>query len=621
MNFSYAVALILSAIISLVIAIYAGRHRSIKGAKGLALAMTGLMIWSFTYAIRWLSAEPAAQIFWLNATYLGVIIAPTAFFILSMEFTDHPQVLSPRNVLLLTIEPALTLLIILTDSYHGLFFASLQTTDTILNGGVWFWFNMVYSYVLILISAILLAINIVRGTRFYRSQSIIFLVGLLIPWLGNIVSFLNFSPFPGLDLTPLLFMGSGLLFFQALFRKRFLNITAIAREALVEGMTDGVVVLDSTGNIVDYNLAANAILGLHSEHIGQQISAIIPHWDDLFAPLVDSTEQSREVSLLWHPGKTFEIHLIPLIEDGDKVTGDLVLVRDISERKAAEIALVDSEKRYRLLFENSADLILVIQDSTIAFCNPQTMKSTGYTLKELKQVPFIEFIFPEDKELVMDQYSRRINELPVKKLYQFRIVTKQGDVRWVESRGMKIDWDGRSSTLNFLSDITERKTAEDVLKFQSTHDALTGLYNRSFYQDALENLKRNQTFPFSVIMIDMNGLKQVNDSLGHSAGDDILCLVAKVLQQTFHPQDVVARLGGDEFVIMLPEANRTAAQVAADRLRSNIERHNQDCLPYQRISLSIGVATSRNEELPESVVNRADHYMYEEKQQGGESDL
>ncbi len=621
MNFSYAVALILSAIISLVIAIYARRHHSIKGAKGLALAMTGLTIWSFTYAIRWLSAEPAAQIFWLNATYLGVIIAPTSFFILSMEFTDHPQVLSPRNIFLLTIEPVLTLLIIFTDSYHGLFFAGLQTTDTILDGGVWFWFNLVYSYTLILISAILLAINIVRGTRFYRSQSIIFLVGLLIPWLGNIVSFLNFSPFPGLDLTPLLFMGSGLLFFQALFRKRFLNITSIAREALVEGMTDGVFVLDSTGNIVDYNLAANAILGLHREHIGQQISACIPLWDDIFAPLVDSMEQSREVSLPGHPGKTFEIHLIPLVEDEHKVTGDLVLVRDISERKAAEIALVDSEKRYRLLFENSADLIIVIQDGKIAFCNPQTMKSTGYTLKELKQVPFIEFVFPEDKELVIDQYTRRINEMPNKKLYQFRFVTKQGDVRWAESRGMKIQWDGRSSTLNFLSDITERKTAEDVLKFQSTHDALTGLYNRSFYQDALENLKHNQTFPFSIIMIDMNGLKQVNDSLGHSAGDDILCLVAKVLQQTFHPEDVVARLGGDEFVIVLPEANRTAAQIATDRLRSNIALHNQGCLPYQRISLSIGVATSEDDESPESVVNRADHYMYEEKQQGGESML
>ncbi len=141
-NYSYAIALLLAAFISLSVAVFAWNRRTSRGATGLALAMLGTTIWSLTYAIRWLVINPQAQLIWLDATYLGVMIAPTAFFIFALQYSSQDHLLTRRNLLLLAIEPVLTLLFIWTDTYHNLFYAGLRTAGSILSGGFWFWVNI-----------------------------------------------------------------------------------------------------------------------------------------------------------------------------------------------------------------------------------------------------------------------------------------------------------------------------------------------------------------------------------------------------------------------------------------------------------------------------------------------
>ena len=148
------------------------------------------------------------------------------------------------------------------------------------------------------------------------------------------------------------------------------------------------------------------------------------------------------------------------------VPPDLVMVHleDITDRKQAEEALRESEENYRSLFENAYEAIFVAQEGKLVFLNPRTIMMIGYSAEEILSKPFIEFIHPEDRDMVVDRHVRRLKGEELSQIYDFRIIHKDGNVRWVELNVVAINWKGRTATLNFLSDITERKQTEEALR-------------------------------------------------------------------------------------------------------------------------------------------------------------
>ncbi|SHF50616.1 diguanylate cyclase (GGDEF) domain-containing protein [Kaistia soli DSM 19436] len=163
-----------------------------------------------------------------------------------------------------------------------------------------------------------------------------------------------------------------------------------------------------------------------------------------------------------------------------------------------------------------------------------------------------------------------------------------------------------------LTDITARKAAEAYLEFLGKHDALTKLYNRSFYIDELARLQRNAPFPVTIIMADLNGLKETNDRLGHAAGDELLRRAGEVLGKLIEKPGHAARIGGDEFAIILPGTDQAGAQAVIDNVHRFVDLNNQfySSLP---LSISMGAATGSKGERLEDVVKRADALMYEAK--------
>lgn len=161
-------------------------------------------------------------------------------------------------------------------------------------------------------------------------------------------------------------------------------------------------------------------------------------------------------------------------------------------------------------------------------------------------------------------------------------------------------------------DISERKRVEEALRFMSTHDALTGLYNRAFFDMELERLDRSRHFPVSVIMMDVDNLKGVNDRHGHAAGDLLLQQASRMLTSLFRAEDVVARIGGDEFVVLLPETDGVSLERAMSRIEEVLcsSSEEEPC-----VRLSVGGATALEAGTLLAACQLADERMYQVKQE------
>jgi diguanylate cyclase (GGDEF)-like protein/PAS domain S-box-containing protein len=186
-----------------------------------------------------------------------------------------------------------------------------------------------------------------------------------------------------------------------------------------------------------------------------------------------------------------------------------------------------------------------------------------------------------------------------------------------EPFNIHLDWrlmpgheDDLAWVLVAIQDITARKKAEEYLRYLGTHDVLTGLYNRAFLEEQMQKITEEQTV--SIMMADLDGLKQVNDKLGHAAGDNFIRRAAEVLKSAIDEGNVVARIGGDEFASILVNQTEEEAQKVLERIRSLIPLNNKY---YQgaELNMSLGAATRKKNESLEKTMLRADDAMYKEK--------
>lgn len=293
------------------------------------------------------------------------------------------------------------------------------------------------------------------------------------------------------------------------------------------------------------------------------------------------------------------------------------LRRDMIARAEVESALRENEERYRLLVETAQEGIVVVQQGYLAYANPIMSAITGLTADELKRCPFADLVFSEDREMALEKHRLRMdgNDIP---RYQMRILRKDGDIAWVEVSGARIEWDGRPASLNFLSDITERKAIEEKIHFMAQHDPLTSLPNRTLFFDRLEralSLAKRERRNLAVMFVDLNDFKPVNDTFGHGVGDLLLQSVAHRIESALRASDTVARIGGDEFVVLLPNLEHPVdvKDVAGKLGQVLSEPFNLDG-QIVAISASIGTAVfpdHGNDAV--SLCRHADKMMYNDK--------
>jgi PAS domain S-box-containing protein len=243
--------------------------------------------------------------------------------------------------------------------------------------------------------------------------------------------------------------------------------------ALFDRSLDCVFVHDFEGNFLDANEAALKLLGYEREDIPHLNFASLLSQDQLLKALTTLQElkdigvQKRvnEFRLRCKDGSFVDVEVIgAVIYHEGKPYAVQGVGRDITEHKRAEEALQKSEERYRQLAENAGEAIFVVQDGMIKFMNPKGEELSGYSLEELASMPFVKFIHPDDSDMVFDRYARRLKGEAVPQIYEFRIIRKDGDIRWGELNAVPISWEDRPAVLCFMSDVTERKRAEEALR-------------------------------------------------------------------------------------------------------------------------------------------------------------
>jgi PAS domain S-box-containing protein len=164
-------------------------------------------------------------------------------------------------------------------------------------------------------------------------------------------------------------------------------------------------------------------------------------------------------------------------------------LRDITDRIAADRELRESEAKYRLVVDNAGEGVIVVQDGMLKFVNPWMLATGGYTEEELLGGPFSAFIHPEDREMVFQQHLRRVKgELPMNHVYAFRALTKSGGVLWVEMKGAPTTWEGKPASVNFVFDVTQRKQAEDALRYREEFEKLIMTLSTEFINLASDRI-------------------------------------------------------------------------------------------------------------------------------------
>ena len=345
---AYFILAPLAAIISVSVLFYAWNYRASRQMPALVWLTFSVLGWLTCNIFDLVTSTETWTVFWAKMGYVFIMSTTLIWFRFALRYTDRHKWLKVSRFALFCIVPLFTILIVFTNEIHHLMWASYTFVPVdnvlaipILRYGVWFWVNVLHQYLLVFIGAALIVRQAFKSYNLYRQQSIWLVAGALIPIVGNAVYVFRLIPGLVQDYTSVTFAVAAIAFVVGMTRHHLFDLQPIARDAVIDSMSDAMFALDNRNRIVDVNPAAVAIMGVEANALlGQSAAQAFTPWHDMVERFKHILEvQTDIVAEYKQQERHYDLRIFPLRDRWDHISGRLIVVRDITDRKATEVAL------------------------------------------------------------------------------------------------------------------------------------------------------------------------------------------------------------------------------------------------------------------------------------------
>ncbi|HNA55191.1 MAG TPA: diguanylate cyclase [Anaerolineales bacterium] len=344
----FGVILVINSIFAITTIVLITRKFDVAGRDALIMMLCSLAIWSFAYAMITFSSDLETKKFWLRVENVGILSQPVFWIIFILGYSRQGRALNWGYIALLSIVPAVSMIMIASDRWFHLYYSSVKLLDgnygpLVIERGPWYGVAVFQAYALDLIATILLIWRFIQFRNIFRTQLVFLIVAALIPLFTNIgyqvVSIFLPSLFLPVDLTPISFTLSISLISSGIFRTRLLDLVPIARDVVMEHIPEMVFVVDAHDRVLDVNTVAEKWLGMTRDQIiGKDPIEIFGKWPDLYNRFLTTEKTREEVKIYGDPPLTLEVVITPLYNN-EKINGRVVLAYDITKRKQLELDL------------------------------------------------------------------------------------------------------------------------------------------------------------------------------------------------------------------------------------------------------------------------------------------
>lgn len=343
----HLVPYLISVAISASVGVYAWRRRAVLGSEPFTLTILFQALATCGFILEMISASLEAKIFWDNMQWLATLSIPLAFFAFAQQYTGRKFLHPERTWGTLAIISLSFALLVVTDTFHGLLHPAARLVPgepfsaLTYEFGLAAWATLAYVYLLLGLGVMTLVIHLNRSQRLYRVQIRVIIVGFLLPTLGAILTMTELIPAAQRDVTPFTYPLGNLVVAWGLFRYGLLDLLPLAHDAIIEGVLDGVFVLDARRRILELNPAMQRILGLDPQGlIGRPAAEALASWPDLAEHLRELIETRAEIGQERGDAQNFyDMQISPLPDHRGSVSGWVVALRDVTGRRQVEDAL------------------------------------------------------------------------------------------------------------------------------------------------------------------------------------------------------------------------------------------------------------------------------------------
>lgn len=468
---SYILPLFVAVVISFLVTLSTWRRRHAPGAFYFGAMMACVCVWTLSYAFDMISHGSMAKDFWKNVAHFCIASVPPLWLLFTLHFTERAAQYQ-RYLIFLVVLPLIFWVLNITNPWHLLFWID---TDVIQGDGFqiyWrrpgpvFWLNMAWGYLQMLVGFVVLIKQFFNAPNIHRHQILATLLGVSIPWVANFLSVWGMKPVFYLDYTPISFALSGIVFFWGFFKYQLMDVMPIARDVIIENMSEGVLLVDTQDRVAFMNPASQNLLGQQDQDlIGQPIGETLP----AIGHVLNTSESDVEHEFEMDVGGRVHHYVLTHqnISNKGHRAGCLVVLRDITTRKIAEVKLRESEREHRHVMNAISDIIFSVNlRGNYTFVNRAGRQITGYSSSEAIGMNMSAIVaFKEDLEMLENEIRNAVRGADVSGRYEYQIRTKWGDLRYLEVSTTP-QKNARGRVIGFFGvgrDVTERKEAEEKI--------------------------------------------------------------------------------------------------------------------------------------------------------------